>query len=315
MSNRSKNAKEPLARDALEQLIAEIAPKHFLSKIEPALEDYANKSYVLVLKSPTGLESKFVLKHYKDHRAQPGLKARLEYNTLALLQAHNVPVPEPTYLDEQGMLFGSPVIVTRYVQGESMWASTKGKQCAQELGKMLARIHTVPVSDNLKNILLDANTEALWFLKPEGIPPYMSVHPDGQVIWDTIPKLLAEQKEYDPVLVHMDFWMGNVLWHNRKISAVIDWEEASYGDPAIDVAYCRMDMFLSRMGLKAANEFLSVYETETGQAVENLSLWEYAAAPRCMHDPAWEQECRQALKAYIAETFRRTELGPKGVNQ
>ncbi len=170
---------------------------------------------------------------------------------------------------------------------------------------MLVRIHSAPVDETLQALLLDANSEALWFVKPEGIPPYMETHPDGRMIWDALPQLRADRQDVKPTLVHLDYWMGNVLWRDMKIMAVLDWEEAAYGDPAVDVGYCRMDMFLSRLGLEAADEFLAVYEAEMGRRVENLGLWEYAAAPRCMHDPAWEKECRAELRAFIAETRMR----------
>jgi aminoglycoside phosphotransferase (APT) family kinase protein len=65
---------------------------------------------------------------------------------------------------------------------------------------------------------------------------------------------------------------------------VIDWEEAAYGDPAVDLAYARMNMIL--MGLpEAAEEFLRIYELETGRPVKNLGFWELAASVRPMIDP------------------------------
>ena len=65
---------------------------------------------------------------------------------------------------------------------------------------------------------------------------------------------------------------------------MLDWEEAAYGDPAIDVAYARMNMFLMNLP-EAADEFLRVYESETGGKIENLGFWELAASVRPMIDP------------------------------
>jgi aminoglycoside phosphotransferase (APT) family kinase protein len=65
---------------------------------------------------------------------------------------------------------------------------------------------------------------------------------------------------------------------------MLDWEEAAWGDPGIDVAYARMNMLL--MGLAdAADAFLHTYEAESGRMVENLGFWELAAAVRPMFDP------------------------------
>jgi aminoglycoside phosphotransferase (APT) family kinase protein len=84
--------------------------------------------------------------------------------------------------------------------------------------------------------------------------------------------------------LHVDHWSGNILWHKNEISAVLDWEEAAYGDPAIDVAYARMNMFLMNLPA-AADEFLRVYELNTGRKIENLDFWELAASVRPMIDP------------------------------
>lgn len=87
-----------------------------------------------------------------------------------------------------------------------------------------------------------------------------------------------------PVLVHLDYWHGNILWHRGRISAVVDWDFAGYGDPAIDVAYFRMNMYLR--GIKeAADVFLRAYEEGAGKVVKNLGSRELAAAAQPLPDP------------------------------
>ena len=101
-----------------------------------------------------------------------------------------------------------------------------------------------------------------------------------------VPELSWTSDEEIPYwLVHTDFWIGNVLWRQSEISGVIDWEAAAYGDPAIDVAYSRMDMCMVGMD-EAADYFLRSYEAATDRRVENLELWELVAAARIMPDPA-----------------------------
>jgi len=34
-----------------------------------------------------------------------------------------------------------------------------------------------------------------------------------------------------PVLVHGDFWPGNILWQQNQLAGVIDWEDAMLGEP------------------------------------------------------------------------------------
>ena len=43
--------------------------------------------------------------------------------------------------------------------------------------------------------------------------------------------------------MHGDFWPGNVLWHDGHIAALLDWEDACIGDPLIDLACMRSELF------------------------------------------------------------------------
>jgi len=132
--------------------------------------------------------------------------------------------------------------------------------------------------------LLKGNAEATWFLNSEGPPVYMQEYPGGAELWQILHSQFPKIQNVSPALLHLDYWSGNILWHEDEISAVIDWEEAAYGDPAVDVGYALMNITL--MGLPdAAEEFLKVYESEMESPVRNLGFWELAAAVRPMTDP------------------------------
>ena len=131
---------------------------------------------------------------------------------------------------------------------------------------------------------MKGNAEASWFLRADAPPRYMQEYPGGVDLWHLLRELYSKISPVAPVLLHIDYWSGNILWYENEISAVIDWEEAAYGDPAVDLGYARMNMCL--MGLpEAADEFLRVYESEMGYKVENLGVWELAACVRPMIDP------------------------------
>lgn len=52
-------------------------------------------------------------------------------------------------------------------------------------------------------------------------------------------RVVAEAQALDPVaprLIHSDFAGHNILWTKDRISGVIDWDHASEGDPAWDIA-------------------------------------------------------------------------------
>ena len=127
-------------------------------------------------------------------------------------------------------------------------------------------------------------------------------------MWRTVRDRLPGLRLASPALVHIDYWPGNILWDRGRITAVVDWEEAAYGDPGIDVAYCRMEMVLEGMG-QAADEFLAVYEAEMGH-VANLGFWELTAAARPMADPVgWVSESpeKKRFRQFIADAKKRLD--------
>ena len=300
------NGKDRLpSSESIYALLQEIEPNSLCVDIRSIGDETANGSFLLDAKTQTGTPFRAVIKRYVNYNNDCEKKALLEFNTLSMLQKHNVPVPTPLFVDEAGTMFGAPILVTEFVTGESLWTSPEPLPFARALAKTLAQIHSIPCDADAATLLIDLEAHGLWFTRTGEIPDYMRNHPDGQMVWDAIQELRTNIEFVPPSLVHVDYWMGNVLWDEAlcgsvRVAAVIDWEEASYGDPNFDVGYCRMDMFLSGMGKAAADEFLALYEAEMGRPVQNLALWELAAAPRPMHSPSWLADVDKELREFIA---------------
>src|SRR5258706_15701512 len=136
----------------------------------------------------------------------------------------------------------------------------------------------------------------------------MQAQPGGALAWEIAHDLSPRRAAVPAAFVHTDYYPGNILWDQGRITAVIDWEEASFGDPAADVAYCRMDMFLTGMH-QAADEFLRLYEAATGRPVANLGFWELAAAARPMNHPSarriTEPPAKERLQQFLADAMER----------
>ena len=296
------------SRETIRTLLKVIAPGSALSAIRPLAGSYSNSTHLVEALAAGGSQIRMVVRRYvHGNRAK---KSRLEYRTLAFLQDHGVPAPAPLYLDEDGAVLGGPGIVTSYVSGGQLMLPSDHPSgpldWARSLATMLARIHSIPC-DSAKSFLPDANSEATWFLRSGVVPEYMDTHPDGAMIWQAVHGLLPNIQQVEPALVHLDYWRGNVLWDQGQIAAVVDWEEAGYGDPGIDVAYCCMEMVIMGM-IEASEEFLSVYEAEMGQQVVNLGFWELASAARPMTDIAgWitEPSKGERYRQFIADAKGR----------
>jgi aminoglycoside phosphotransferase (APT) family kinase protein len=275
-----------LSEQTAQNLLNIIAPDSVLTSIRVADGSFSNYTHIVTAELKDGSPYQVVVRRYKvfgDY--DRGEKARREFKTFQLLNQHQVPAPEVLHLDETGDVLGIPGIVTRFVDGKLiMDTPTDPIDWAQKLAKTLAKIHSIPCGEEEQKFLLKGNEEVSWFLKYDEPPKYMQGYPGGADLWHLMKNLNEKFRADTPALLHIDYWSGNILWHENEISAVIDWEEAAYGDPACDVAYAMMNITL--MGFpEAADEFLRVYQSELGHEIKNLNFWKLAATVRPMTDP------------------------------
>lgn len=301
----TNNAVAPLSQEIVQGLLQEIAPGSKLTGFNLLPGSFSNSSHIVEARSRDGSELKVVIRRYAVYgNYDRGEKARREYGVFEYLHHSRVPGAEPLYLDDTGALLGTPGIVTRFVSGSlRLEAPADPLNWARELALILAKIHSVVCDEPIRAVLLDGNAEATWFLGSDTAPGYLRDYPGGAELWQTLHDLSPQLRVAPSGLVHIDYWSGNVLWQGDRISAVLDWEEATYGDPAIDVGYARMNMAL--LGLdQAADEFLKIYESEMGRKTENLGFWELAAAVRPMVDPAdWKVSDTVGLDAGRLQQF------------
>ncbi len=304
---------DPPSVETITALLDIIAPGSAPLVIDSLPGSYSNSTHFVDVRYPNDYVFHIVVRRYAvfgDY--DRGEKARREFKTFKLVKANGIPVPQPIYLDDEGKILGTPGIVTRYVPGELMMAPSNPpadpSSWARALATMLTRIHSIFCDSVAQSFLLDANAEATWFARSKTAPDYMKAHPDGALVWKAVRERLPDLAEASPALVHIDYYPGNILWKDGRITAVLDWEEAAYGDPGIDVAYCRMDMVLSGLD-QAADEFLAAYEAEMGP-VANLGFWELAAAARPMFDPVgWVDEApaKKKFRQFIAGAMERLD--------
>ena len=305
LNNPAANA---LSLDIAQAVLSEISPGSRLVAIRLATGSYSNFTHIVTALDPINAEFSIVVRRYQAFgNYDRGQKAHREFAALEYACQNGIPAPHPLYLDDTGDLLGTPGIVTRYVPGKQIQSPVDPLPWARGLAETLARIHTVPVDIAPRGLLLDANNEATWFLHSGQIPDFMQAHPDGEHLWQHVHRGFPRLEPVPSTLVHVDYWPGNILWDGGRISAVVDWEEAALGDPAIDVAYCRMDILL-RGFHKAADEFLHAYENAVGHRLKNLCFWELAAAARPMFSPqGWvdQSPAKERFAQFITGTMQK----------
>lgn len=147
-----------------------------------------------------------------------------------------------------------------------------------DLGRELARIHALPLATIPPAIPLMDTADALAALKAR----FMGYGGDRPVIALAI-KWCEEHlpAPADPVLVHGDYRMGNIMVDADGLAAVLDWELAHRGDAHEDLAFGCMSVWrfgqLDRpaFGLGSLDDFFAAYEAAGGRPVdrERFRFW------------------------------------------
>lgn len=122
---------------------------------------------------------------------------------------------------------------------------------------------------------------------------------DGAILDETLNLSLIRDllKSYMPlrpmnkeVILHGDYWPGNILWKEDKLVSIIDWEDAGLGDPLADLANSQLEI-LFHFGMDAMSDFTIQYKSMMLELnFTNLPFWQLFAALRLSDFPEWGLE-------------------------
>lgn len=146
----------------------------------------------------------------------------------------------------------------------------------QDLARELARIHAVPLaslpdipSPDAATLLADLKAR---FIEYGGDRPVMALA--FKWLQDHVPAPV------EPVLLHGDFRMGNIMADENGLAAVLDWELAHLGDRHQDLAFGCINSWRfghierTAYGVGALGDFWAAYEVESGLPV-NAARFRY----------------------------------------
>lgn len=220
-----------------------------------------------------------------------------EFQILRVAFAAGVSVPEPLWLDAAGAVAGRPLFLMRRLGGTTAGhklvraerADGARRNLVRSLGAELARIHAIrpPRAD-------------LDFLGPPPPDPAAAAVAALRGYLDALPRAYPalewglRQLErtgpapQDAVLVHRDYRIGNLMIDGDRVTGVLDWEFAGWGDPHEDLGWftARCWRFgrddLEAGGLGTAEDFFSGYEEASGRAVDRdrVRYWQAMAHAR-----------------------------------
>jgi aminoglycoside phosphotransferase (APT) family kinase protein len=230
----------------------------------------------LEIERPDGASRRVVVRRHgeRDLRQNPNVAAD-EFRLLGALVAAGLPVPAPVYVDAAGEVFGAPCLVIEFVHGEPVFAPCDLDVFIDVLADLLVQIHRVdPRTPDLPHL---PGKAMLVGDRIEELRANEAADAIDLEICRALATAWPPEQVNRTVLLHGDYWPGNLLWDERRLSAVIDWEDAGVGDPLSDLANCRREV-LWAFGDPAMERFTRRYVSLSGVDVRNLPQWDLAGA-------------------------------------
>jgi len=187
--------------------------------------------------------------------------------------AFGIVAPKPCFFDLPGR-----AVVLEYVSGEPVFAPADLNDMLRKMATELARIHRVPLGPELA--ILGQRRESAGRLIMQA-PEQLDESLDEARVRAELAALWPWQQHNADVLLHGDYWPGNLLWNDSELAAVLDWEGAERGDPLSDVALSRLDICWA-FGEAAMHTFTEQYRAQTELDWRNLARWDLCIALRPM---------------------------------
>lgn len=266
-------------RAAIRALLRVVDRDLLLARIRPVHGGTSATITYIEAARPGGQPERLLLRQYgpADVAANPRVAAT-EYELLASLHGLGLPVPRPYLADESGAIVGGPCLLIEFVDGTPLLRPPGPPDCIAQLADALARLHEAGAGwadiASLRDIRdISSHKLGTW---PD--------HPDQTLSEATVRVALAgtwpPAQANRTVALHGDYWPGNTLWRDGRLVAVIDWEDAAFGDPLADLGNIRLEVTMM-FGAPAADEFTRHYsELMPDLDLAALPLWDLFAALR-----------------------------------
>ncbi|HBZ82264.1 MULTISPECIES: phosphotransferase family protein [Brevibacillus] len=268
----------------------------------------------LELECADGTRKKMVVRQHgaADRERNPQI-ASDEYKLLQLLQEAHIPAPQPLHLEASATIFASPCLVTTFVEGQTGFQPANLSAYLSQLAEVLARIHRIDPEQKASTFLPRQTDWVADTLRKT--PEKLDDSLDEGLIRELLGTVWPLARKNRDVLLHGDFWPGNTMWLDGRLTAVLDWEDAAVGDPLADVGNARLEL-LWAFGSEAMDTFTAFYrERMPDLDYTDLAYWDLYAALRPASslgnwglDQATEQRMRERHKQFVQQATERRHI-------
>ncbi|MEB8338336.1 phosphotransferase family protein [Streptomyces endophyticus] len=258
-----------------------------------------------------GVSHPLILRCDPPVKPSPEVMAR-EAAVLAAAAEAGVPVPR---LVDHGTVLGRAHLLMERVEGETIprrllrderFAAVR-PQLARELGRILARIHTIPVA-SVPDLPEVDPLRQLTDLYRQFDDPRPAVELGLRWLADHRPPTARPA-----CVVHGDFRNGNLMIDESGVLAVLDWELTHIGDPVEDLGWLcvkawRFGSAEPVGGFAPREELLAGYAEIAGvhPSADELHWWEVYGTLR------WAVLCRMQAERFLSGAEQAVEYAVLG---
>jgi aminoglycoside phosphotransferase (APT) family kinase protein len=243
-------------------------------------------------------EHRFVVRSDAPVALSVSLSRAHEFEILRAACEAGVSAPQPRWLNADKSAVGPAFYIMDWAEGtanaralvkDDALTATQRQQLMHDLGSNLARLHAIQYTPGRLPFLAapgpdpaKTQTEACRQLLNRFEEPHPAIELGLQYLADHRP---AQQ---DLVLCHSDFRTGNYLVAEGRLTAILDWEFASWSDPYEDLGWmCARCWRFGRPdreagGVGSKEDLFAGYESVSGHKIDphRLAYWELMAIVR-----------------------------------
>ncbi len=198
----------------------------------------------------------------------PDFTVAREVVVLGLLAEAGFAAPITVAADPNAASCDAPALLVTRLPGHPPSAPADLKSYVQELAAAILEVHQI------KSLAAQGLAQYRTY---EPISPTPPKWLEGSGLWEQAFRQATEPwPEFAPCLIHRDYHPGNTLWLRGHLSGVVDWTQASWGPPGIDVGAMRWSLAWNN-GPEAAAAFLRAYEDQAGTRIYD-PFWDVLSA-------------------------------------
>ncbi len=264
-----------------EKLVHRFDPRARLKSHRSLPGGYSADVTVLEVEAGDGTLRKLIhrLHGAVDLQQNPNVAAD-EFRVLQLTHAAGLATPAPVYLDATDPLFPSPSLVLEYAEGKTDLKPGDSAEYVTQMARELARIHRMDTAGRDLSFLLRVEDDCASAIgKPPETP---GVTAGERELIEMLAPCWPLLRNNTPVVLHGDYWPGNTLWQDGRLTAIIDWEDTRRGDPLFDVSNARFEI-LMLFGAEIMDLFTRHYESLNPVDSGCLPWWDVYTAFRVVN--------------------------------